>query len=83
MDSVVKLWELSTNRCLIAYTGAGATGAQDFPVPALFNHNEDYGIRYKFNNNMEVLVLLPDEKSGTLCSWDSRNSDRKRLLNLG
>uniref|UniRef100_A0A914DNU7 Cleavage stimulation factor 50 kDa subunit n=1 Tax=Acrobeloides nanus TaxID=290746 RepID=A0A914DNU7_9BILA len=70
MDSVVKLWELSTNRCLIAYTGAGATGAQDFPIPALFNHNEDY-------------VLFPDEKSGTLCSWDSRNSDRKRLLNLG
>ena len=27
-DSLVKLWELSTNRCLIAYTGAGATGKQ-------------------------------------------------------
>ena len=25
-DSLVKLWELSTARCLIAYTGAGATG---------------------------------------------------------
>ena len=27
-DSLVKLWELSTTRCLIAYTGAGATGKQ-------------------------------------------------------
>lgn len=43
MDSVLKLWELSTNRCLIAYTGAGATGAQEFPIHAAFNHNEDYG----------------------------------------
>lgn len=43
MDSIVKLWELSTNRCLIAYTGAGATGRQEFPVKATFNHNEDYG----------------------------------------
>ncbi|EYC22992.1 hypothetical protein Y032_0016g3059 [Ancylostoma ceylanicum] len=70
MDSIVKLWELSTNRCLIAYTGAGATGRQEFPVKATFNHNEDY-------------VLFPDEKSGSLCSWDARNSDRKRLLALG
>uniref|UniRef100_A0A915EGF2 Cleavage stimulation factor 50 kDa subunit n=1 Tax=Ditylenchus dipsaci TaxID=166011 RepID=A0A915EGF2_9BILA len=64
------LWELSTNRCLIAYTGAGTTGAQEFPIQAAFNHNEDY-------------VMLPDEKSGSLCSWDSRNSDRNRLLALG
>ncbi|CAD6192060.1 unnamed protein product [Caenorhabditis auriculariae] len=70
MDSIVKLWELSTNRCLIAYTGAGATGSTDHPINAEFNHNEDY-------------VLFPDEKSGSLCSWDSRNSDRKRLLALG
>jgi cleavage stimulation factor subunit 1 len=27
-DSLVKLWELSTSRCLIAYTGAGSTGKQ-------------------------------------------------------
>jgi len=69
-DSIVKLWELSTNRCLIAYTGAGATGSQEFPIEAGFNHNEDY-------------VMFPDEKSGSLCSWDSRNADRKRLLALG
>lgn len=43
LDSIVKLWELSTNRCLIAYTGAGATGAQEYPIHASFNHNEDYG----------------------------------------
>ncbi|CAJ0945499.1 unnamed protein product, partial [Mesorhabditis belari] len=70
MDSIVKLWELSTNRCLIAYTGAGATGGQEFAIQATFNHNEDF-------------VLFPDEKSGSLCSWDARNSDRKRLLALG
>ncbi|CAJ0581475.1 unnamed protein product, partial [Mesorhabditis spiculigera] len=70
MDSIVKLWELSTNRCLIAYTGAGATGHQENSIGASFNHNEDY-------------VLFPDEKSGSLCSWDARNSDRKRLLALG
>jgi cleavage stimulation factor subunit 1 len=70
MDSVPKLWELSTNRCLIAYTGAGATGAREYPMAAVFNHTEDY-------------VMLPDEKSGSLCSWDARNSDRERLLALG
>ncbi|KAI6214216.1 Cleavage stimulation factor 50 kDa subunit [Aphelenchoides besseyi] len=70
MDSTCKLWELSTNRCLIAYTGAGATGTQEFPIHASFNHNEDY-------------VLFPDEKSGSMCSWDSRTGDRKRLLTLG
>lgn len=70
MDSVCKLWELSTNRCLIAYTGAGTTGQQDFPQHACFNQNEDY-------------VLFPDEKSGSMCAWDSRSGERKRLLALG
>ncbi len=42
-DSWVKLWELAANRCLIAYTGAGATGAQEYRLPAGFNHTEDYG----------------------------------------
>ncbi|TKR76813.1 hypothetical protein L596_017893 [Steinernema carpocapsae] len=69
-DSVVKLWELSTNRCLIAYTGAGSTGPQTLKIQAGFNHNEDF-------------VMFPDEKSGSLCSWDSRTSDRKRLGALG
>lgn len=31
-DSCVKLWELAANRCLIAYTGAGAMGAQESRV---------------------------------------------------
>ena len=39
-------------------------------MQAALNHAEDY-------------VMLPDEKSGSLCSWDSRNADRKRLLALG
>uniref|UniRef100_A0A8R1IHP8 Cleavage stimulation factor 50 kDa subunit n=2 Tax=Caenorhabditis japonica TaxID=281687 RepID=A0A8R1IHP8_CAEJA len=70
MDCIVKLWELSTNRCLIVYTGAGATGGMENLQNASFNHNEDY-------------VMFPDEKSGSMCCWEARNSDRKRLLALG
>ena len=46
MDSMVKLWELSTSRCLIAYTGAGSTGAMTTKTTAIFNHTEDYGMYY-------------------------------------
>ncbi|XP_070390316.1 cleavage stimulation factor subunit 1 isoform X1 [Dermacentor albipictus] len=69
-DSIVKLWELSMSRCLIAYTGAGATGKQVHRAQGIFNHTEDY-------------VLFPDEKTTSLCSWDSRNAERQRLLSLG
>uniref|UniRef100_A0AC34R6A6 Cleavage stimulation factor 50 kDa subunit n=1 Tax=Panagrolaimus sp. JU765 TaxID=591449 RepID=A0AC34R6A6_9BILA len=70
MDCSAKLWELSTNRCIVAYTGAGSSGFGDVSAPACFNHTEDY-------------VLLPDEKSGSLCTWNSRTGERKRLLALG
>jgi len=69
-DSLVKLWELATSRCLIAYTGAGATGKQSHRTQAVFNHTEDY-------------VMFPDEKTTSLCCWDSRNAARKQLLSLG
>lgn len=69
-DSLVKLWELSTNRCLIVYTGAGATGKMEHRANAIFNHTEDY-------------VLFPDEKTTSLCCWDSRNAERQKLLSLG
>jgi cleavage stimulation factor subunit 1 len=69
-DSIVKLWELSTSRCLIAYTGAGTVGKQEHRTQAIFNHTEDY-------------VFFPDEKTTSLCCWDSRNADRQRLLSLG
>ncbi|XP_054164886.1 cleavage stimulation factor subunit 1-like [Oppia nitens] len=69
-DSMVKLWELSMSRCLIAYTGAGASGKQTHRAQACFNHTEDY-------------VLFPDEKSMSLCCWDSRNAERQPLLSLG
>ncbi|PVD36840.1 hypothetical protein C0Q70_03830 [Pomacea canaliculata] len=69
-DSLVKLWELSTNRCLIVYTGAGATGKMEHRTNAVFNHTEDY-------------VLFPDEKTTSLCCWDSRNAERQKLLSLG
>jgi len=42
-DSIVRLWELSTCRSLIAYTGAGVTGKQEHRTQAIFNHTEDYG----------------------------------------
>ncbi|XP_064642489.1 cleavage stimulation factor subunit 1-like [Lineus longissimus] len=70
LDSLVKLWELSTSRCLVAYTGAGATGRMEHRTTAVFNHTEDY-------------VLFPDEKTISLCSWDSRNAERQKLLSLG
>ena len=38
-DSMAKLWELSTVRCLVAYTGAGATGKQvAFTSPRHISH---------------------------------------------
>ena len=58
-DSLVKLWELSTSRCLIAYTGAGTTGKQEHQAQAVFNHTEDY-------------VMFPDEATTSLCCWDAR-----------
>ena len=42
-DSMVRLWELSTCRSLITYTGAGVTGRQEHRTQAIFNHTEDYG----------------------------------------
>lgn len=69
-DSQVKLWELSMSRCLIAYTGAGSVGKQMHDSQACFNHTEDY-------------VLFPDEHTTSLCSWDSRNAERQKLLSLG
>ncbi|CAE1310649.1 CSTF1 [Acanthosepion pharaonis] len=69
-DSLVRLWELSTNRCLIIYTGAGSTGKMEHRSQTVFNHTEDY-------------VLFPDEKTTSLCCWDSRNAERQRLLSLG
>lgn len=69
-DSIVKLWELSTSRALIAYTGAGATGKQEHSTQAVFNHTEDY-------------VLFPDEATTSLCAWNSRNASRCHLMSLG
>ncbi|CAF95996.1 unnamed protein product [Tetraodon nigroviridis] len=69
-DSVVKLWEISTGRTLVKYTGAGLSGRQMHRTQGVFNHTEDY-------------VLLPDERTISLCCWDSRTAERKNLLSLG
>jgi len=66
----VKLWELSTNRSLIAYTGAGATGKQEFLAQSCFNQTEEY-------------VIYPDEATISLCVWDARTASRQSLLSLG
>lgn len=69
-DSVAKLWEISTGRTLVRYTGAGLSGRQVHRTQAVFNHTEDY-------------VLLPDERTISLCCWDSRTAERRNLLSLG
>uniref|UniRef100_A0A9J8BVR7 Cleavage stimulation factor 50 kDa subunit n=1 Tax=Cyprinus carpio carpio TaxID=630221 RepID=A0A9J8BVR7_CYPCA len=69
-DSVAKLWEISTGRTLVKYTGAGLSGRQTHRTQGVFNHTEDY-------------VLLPDERTISLCCWDSRTAERKNLLSLG
>ncbi|XP_071476263.1 cleavage stimulation factor subunit 1-like [Diadema antillarum] len=68
-DSLVKLWEIATSRTLITYTGAGSD-QQKSRTQAVFNHTEDY-------------VFFPDEKTLSLCCWDSRNAERNKLLSLG
>lgn len=67
---MVKLWELSTNRSLIAYTGAGATGKPEFLAQATFNHTEEF-------------VMYPDEATISLCVWDAKTASRQTLLSLG
>lgn len=67
---MVKLWELSTNRNLIAYTGAGSTGKPEFLAQATFNHTEEF-------------VMYPDEATVSLCVWDARTASRQTLLSLG
>ena len=59
-DSIVKLWEVGSSRCLIAYTGAGSTGKQQYKAHACFNHTEDYGyyrilarVEHGFNTGVE------------------------------
>ena len=69
-DSIVQLWDLRAARLMLAYTGAGALGRPEHRIQAVFNHTEDF-------------VLFPDEKTGSMCSWDSRTTQRQRLLHLG
>lgn len=56
--------------CLSAVVGAGLSGRQMHRTQGVFNHTEDY-------------VLLPDERTISLCCWDSRTAERKNLLSLG
>uniref|UniRef100_A0A8I4A1Y7 Cleavage stimulation factor subunit 1 n=2 Tax=Callithrix jacchus TaxID=9483 RepID=A0A8I4A1Y7_CALJA len=69
-DSVAKLWEKSMGRTLVRYTGTGLSGRQVHRTQAVFAHTEDY-------------VLLPDERTISLCCWDLRTAKRRNLLSLG
>ncbi|XP_050705124.1 cleavage stimulation factor subunit 1-like isoform X3 [Eriocheir sinensis] len=60
LDSIVKLWELSTGRCLIGYTGAGSVG-HNGPVqhmvhspcsPAFITCSDDYRARFWYRRNV-------------------------------
>lgn len=55
---------------LLCIAGAGLSGRQMHRTQGVFNHTEDY-------------VLLPDERTISLCCWDSRTAERKNLLSLG
>ena len=55
---------------LLCVAGAGLSGRQMHRTQGVFNHTEDY-------------VLLPDERTISLCCWDSRTAERKNLLSLG
>lgn len=55
---------------LVYVTGAGLSGRQVHRTQAVFNHTEDY-------------ILLPDERTISLCCWDSRTAERRNLLSLG
>lgn len=77
-DSLVKLWELSTSRCLIAYTGAGTTGKQQHRTQAVFNHTEDYGTLAPPTGAAFLWWLLPNHSlrliSSALPWWEDNQS---------
>ncbi|KAB1262560.1 Cleavage stimulation factor subunit 1 [Camelus dromedarius] len=60
----------SKDGCIKLWDGAGLSGRQVHRTQAVFNHTEDY-------------VLLPDERTISLCCWDSRTAERRNLLSLG
>lgn len=66
---MLKLWEISMSRCLIAYTDS-SQNRQKYRIQACFNHTEDY-------------VMMPDELSTSMYVWDSRNAERQPVLSLG
>ena len=40
-------------------------------------------VHFSHKKNLCLVVLFPDEKTVSLCCWDSRNADRQKLLSLG
>ena len=52
-DSLIKLWELNTSRCLIAYTGAGTTGKLSWTCLKSYP-----GLKYPCNIQAEKFIHL-------------------------
>ncbi|KAI6239641.1 Cleavage stimulation factor 50 kDa subunit [Aphelenchoides fujianensis] len=65
MDSTCKLWELSANRCLIAYTGAGATGPAGVPDPGLLQPERGFRPLSGREERQPVLVGLAERAIGS------------------
>lgn len=68
--AVTFIYILCKLMCCLFVSGAGLSGRQMHRTQGVFNHTEDY-------------VLLPDERTISLCCWDSRTAERKNLLSLG
>ncbi|XP_062505276.1 cleavage stimulation factor subunit 1-like [Corticium candelabrum] len=66
-DSLANLWEISTGRIINSYKDAMQSHCRS---QAVFNHTEDW-------------VIMPDEKTSCVHSWDSRTAEKANPLSSG
>ncbi|OAF64921.1 hypothetical protein A3Q56_07372 [Intoshia linei] len=70
IGGMVKLWDSrSIELPIIEYAGAQSIGVQNLPTNACFNHDEKY-------------IVYCEAKTGTLCTWNARTSERLNLSSL-
>jgi len=94
-DSICRLWEISTGRPILTYTGAELSGRNMHRSNACFNHTEEhvlfpcmYFFIIKFYFHVSYFSLIKyrkilGEKNISMCAWNSRTADRGKLLALG
>lgn len=63
-DSLANLWEISTGKVINTYKGAMQSHCRS---QAVFNHSEDW-------------VIMPDEKTVSVHSWNARTAGRTKPL---